>query len=202
MFSKLNRLFKEESGITALETAIILIAFVVVASVFAFTILSAGTSSTEKSKAAIYTGLEQVEGSMEVVGSVIAKDTSPCNDVIDSIEFTLASVSGGEGMDMTDPTDGNNKLVIDYQDENQYITNLDWDTDWLVCSEGNAATDTNCDNLLEEDEQILITIQASELTTDLEPDTDFVFLVKPPQGGVIPVERRTPSDFTQVMNLD
>ena len=56
MVSKLRKLLRDESGITALETAIILIAFVVVASVFAFTILSAGTSSTEKSKAAIYAG--------------------------------------------------------------------------------------------------------------------------------------------------
>jgi flagellin FlaB len=48
--------FKNERGQTALETAIILIAFVVVASVFAFTILSAGASSTEKSEGAIAAG--------------------------------------------------------------------------------------------------------------------------------------------------
>lgn len=39
-----QRLVRDEAGITALETAIILIAFVVVASVFAFTILSAAHS--------------------------------------------------------------------------------------------------------------------------------------------------------------
>jgi flagellin-like protein len=43
MIGKLHKLLTEERGITALETAIILIAFVVVAAVFAFTILSAGT---------------------------------------------------------------------------------------------------------------------------------------------------------------
>ena len=42
MLRKLGKLLRDENGITALETAIILIAFVVVASVFAFTILSAG----------------------------------------------------------------------------------------------------------------------------------------------------------------
>jgi len=41
---------RSQKGITGLETAIILIAFVVVASVFAFTIFSAGVSSSEANK--------------------------------------------------------------------------------------------------------------------------------------------------------
>ncbi|HUV53535.1 MAG TPA: archaellin/type IV pilin N-terminal domain-containing protein, partial [Dehalococcoidia bacterium] len=39
---------RDERGITGLETAIILIAFVVVASVFAYTVLSAGIFSSQK----------------------------------------------------------------------------------------------------------------------------------------------------------
>ena len=202
MTSKLKKLLRDESGITALETAIILIAFVVVASVFAFTILSAGTSSTEKSKAAIYAGMEQVEGSMEVVGSVFAHSTTPTADppAVDRIEFTLTSAGGG-GIDMAIPGN-NNKVVMDYQDELQYHTNITWTTTWLVCSE------TTCDDLLEQDEQILVVITTtvgsadSKIDNALGPDKDFVISIKPPQGGVIPVERRTPSDFTAVMNLD
>ncbi len=44
MSVKLNQVVRDESGLSALETAIVLIAFVVVASVFAFTMLSAGCS--------------------------------------------------------------------------------------------------------------------------------------------------------------
>ncbi|OUC08532.1 hypothetical protein RY27_08390, partial [Litorilinea aerophila] len=65
----LKRLQRDERGITALETAIILIAFVVVASVFAFTILSAGTFSTERGKEAVYAGLSEVRSSIEIKGS-------------------------------------------------------------------------------------------------------------------------------------
>ncbi len=72
MTGKLSRMLRDEQGITALETAIILIAFVVVAAVFAFTILSAGTYSTEQSREAVYAGLEEVQGSLETRGSVIA----------------------------------------------------------------------------------------------------------------------------------
>jgi len=52
MKDKFNQFMKNESGITALETAIILIAFVVVAAIFAFTVLSTGTFLTERSKEA------------------------------------------------------------------------------------------------------------------------------------------------------
>ena len=65
-----NWLDRDQRGITGLETAIILIAFVVVASVFAYTVLSAGVFSSEKGKEAIHAGQEQARGSMEVVGSV------------------------------------------------------------------------------------------------------------------------------------
>ena len=41
---------RNEHGITGLETAIVLIAFVVVAAVFAFVVLSTGLFSSERSK--------------------------------------------------------------------------------------------------------------------------------------------------------
>ncbi|MEE8363798.1 MAG: archaellin/type IV pilin N-terminal domain-containing protein, partial [Dehalococcoidia bacterium] len=47
---------RDQRGITGLETAIILIAFVVVASVFAFTVLSTGIFSSERSKETVYAG--------------------------------------------------------------------------------------------------------------------------------------------------
>ena len=56
---------RNERGITGLETAIILIAFVVVASVFAYTVLSAGIFSSQKAKEAVYSGLDEARSSME-----------------------------------------------------------------------------------------------------------------------------------------
>ena len=70
--NKWQKLNQNQSGQAALEAAIILIAFVVVASVFAFAVLSAGTASTEKGQQAIYAGLEGVQSSMEIKGAVIA----------------------------------------------------------------------------------------------------------------------------------
>ncbi|MCK4273982.1 MAG: hypothetical protein KAW90_03740, partial [Dehalococcoidales bacterium] len=54
----LKRIREKQEGITGLETAIILIAFVIVASVFAYVVLSAGLFSSQKAKEAVNAGLQ------------------------------------------------------------------------------------------------------------------------------------------------
>ena len=71
-FGALVKSQEANRGITGLETAIILIAFVVVATVFAFTVLSTGVFSAERSKETIYAGLQEARSSIEPRGSVIA----------------------------------------------------------------------------------------------------------------------------------
>lgn len=88
-------LIENESGITALETAIILIAFVVVAAIFSFTILTTGTFLTERSKEAAYAGLQEVNTSMVLKGSVVLEETGMY------ILFHLASVTGGGSVDLS-----------------------------------------------------------------------------------------------------
>ena len=59
-----------QNGITGLETAIVLIAFV--ASVFAFTILSAGVFSSEANKQTIHAGLKETRTRLAQQGSAFA----------------------------------------------------------------------------------------------------------------------------------
>ncbi|MCH8348704.1 MAG: hypothetical protein IIB29_00510 [Chloroflexi bacterium] len=63
----------DQRGITGLETAIVLIAFVVVSSVFAFAALSTGLFSSDVAKQTIQAGLAETRGTLELKGSVIAK---------------------------------------------------------------------------------------------------------------------------------
>ncbi len=104
MLSKINGLLKglhrSQKGITGLETAIILIAFVTVASVLAYSVLSAGIFSAERGKETVYSGLNQAQSSMQVRGSVYATDNDR-DEGINQIQFTLASVLGDEAVDMT-----------------------------------------------------------------------------------------------------
>ncbi len=185
----MNRILKDESGITALETAIILIAFVVVAAVFAFTILSAGTFTTERSKEAVYAGLEEVRGSVELRGSVIALGSS---DVITEVSFTISNVAGGQAVDMSTT---NRVVVIEYRDSDQRHEITDWTVSWLGYNDA--------DTLLEERELADITVPLSgTLTTNLGANTIFVIEVKPPQGAVLNLQRTTPAVIDAVMDLN
>ncbi|MBC7237757.1 MAG: hypothetical protein H5T69_18095 [Chloroflexi bacterium] len=185
--------FSNERGFTALETAIIMMAFVVVAAVFAFTILSAGMSSTEKSKQAIAAGLAEVQGSLELRGGVIAETISG-GTTITQVRFCLALGASGEPVDLTENSGGNeNVLVIDYRDDTQRLGDLAWTKEWRGYNDG--------DDLLEARELAEIVVDLSDLSTGLGVNTEFVIEVKPPTGGVLVIERTTPPRLEQVMDL-
>lgn len=61
-FRLFELLRNDQRGITGLETAIVLIAFVVVSSVFAFAALSTGLFSSDKAKETIQAGLAETRG--------------------------------------------------------------------------------------------------------------------------------------------
>ncbi len=204
MINKLKRLLKGEGGITGLETAIILIAFVVVAAVFAFTVLSAGVFSADKGKEAVYAGLAEVSGSMEVVGSVIAYGMPSGTPVtVQTVVFSLSNVAGGEPVDMTMPgydgglaTDASeNKVVIDYRDEDNRYTDLAWTYEAMGVDDE--------DVLLEAGElfEITVCISDTNITPALGTNKTFAIEVKPQTGGTIVLERTTPADLDYIMDL-
>jgi len=187
----LKKLHNDESGITALETAIILIAFIVVASVFAFTILSAGTSSTQRGSEAINAGLKSVQSSMEIKGSVIAKDSAGAGTV-DQLVFTVGLVSGGDPIDLnTDPA--KKVVVIGYRDSTQFVNDVPYTVAWV----GAHANDP----LLEQGELAEITLDLSALTPALGPNQQFSVEIKPPVGAVLDIQRTTPAAIAAVNDL-
>ena len=130
-----------QRGITGLETAIILIAFVVVASVFAFTVLSTGVFASERGKETIFAGLKEAQSSMQPRGSNIAYTGLTVASVrtMYKFSFDLSISIGGEAVDLTPPytaddflTDpdiasANNPVtVISYSDKNQFLSEVPW----------------------------------------------------------------------------
>jgi len=71
----LSQLSGDQRGFTGLETAIVLIAFVVVAAVFAFAALALGLFSSDKSKETVRAGMEEALSTVKVHGSVTASAT-------------------------------------------------------------------------------------------------------------------------------
>lgn len=185
-----GNIHRNEQGQTALETAIILIAFIVVASVFAFTILSAGSASTEKGEAAIYSGLEGVQSSMNVKGAVIAEAATT---TVDQVKFTLSLVAGGDPVDLNTT---NKVVVIGYRDAEQFENDVTWSVNWIVNNDGGTA-----DDMLEEGELAEIEVDLTGLTTKLAKNTEFTLEVKPPTGAVLSLTRTTPAAISKVMEL-
>jgi flagellin FlaB len=91
--------YGNEEGFTGLEAAIVLIAFIVVASVFSYVILGAGFFTTQKAQETVYRGVEQSTTNVQLVGNVygLASNTT---EGIDQIRFTIGLVPGTPYVDL------------------------------------------------------------------------------------------------------
>jgi flagellin FlaB len=187
-----RRLHKSEEGITGLETAIILIAFVIVASVFAFVVLSTGLFSAERGKETVFAGLDKVRGNLEVRGAeaIVDVDTNGVIDTADSITFNLANAAGGFPV-LVDPAATTNSVVINYIDKQARAADLTY-----VVTE----IQGDGDNLLETGELFQLTVNPPAGSTLVANET-FTLEVVPPQGGTLLLERTMPAQLDAVMDL-
>ena len=222
---------RRQKGITGLETAIILIAFVVVASVFAFTVLSTGIFTSERSKDAVYSGLREVRSSLEPQGNLVAfKGKVGSTETVYQVTFVVANATSGEPVDLTPPytkddsgTDpdvssgAEYKTVVSYADKNQFMLDVPWTIEWLGYG--------SSDNLLEKNEKAQITVwllnrnTATAIGSDdsvaymtseggitssgtlLGTNDAFTIEVKPPAGAVLVLQRSVPGSLDTVMDL-
>jgi flagellin FlaB len=204
MFKKfmktLRRMHKDDRGMTGLETAIILIAFVTVAAVFGYAVLSAGLFSAERGKETIYSGLQQAKSNLELAGSVVA--TSSDNTTVDTILVTVRNAIAGEPIDLTEcdgTADATNVCVISLSTKDDYLNDIKWTKTPI----GNADNDS----LLEVGEQFEITIDTSDLgtgktlTNTLSANEVFNIQVKPNLGSTITIQRTLPAQIDKVMDL-
>jgi len=198
MFMRLvQRLKKDQSGITGLETAIILIAFVMVASVLAYVVLTAGLYSSQKAKEAVHAGLEEVQSCMELKGNVLLKMVGGYGT---TLYCTLGVTPGSGGIDFTDTSNGTNKVIISYSDQYSQYSTLDWTTTQL--------TSTDNDTMLDPYELFLITIDLSTVSDNASSDAEkmgayheFSIEIKPPMGAVLTIERTVPARVSRIVNL-
>ena len=186
----LKTLHRDQRGITGLETAIILIAFVTVASVLGYSVLSAGIFSAERGKETVYQGLEQAQSSMEPRGSVLALSTD--NTTVTSIQFCVASVLDDASVDMTDSS-GNNVTIINYSDDDVHEEDITWTKEVLGTERGDA-------DMLEADETMLVTVTVPA-TASLEAYDSFIIQLVPVKGASISVKRTLPGTIRPVTDL-
>lgn len=169
-----------ERGITGLETAIVMIAFVVVAAVFAFTVLSTGLFSSERGREAVYAGLAKTRGSLAISGGIIA--TSNGTNLTD-LAITVVLAAGGESVSLS-PSATNNRTVVGYRDTAVSDSDLTYTVTDIVGDN---------DEVLEPGEVMEIAIDLTQNPAiDLGPNETFSLELKPPSGSYIVVQRTLP----------
>lgn len=196
----ISKLIKDQKGMTGLETAIILIAFVTVAAVFGYAVLSAGLFSAEQGKETIYAGLQEASSNLRLSGSVIAKSTDNTN--VSTIILTVSTTPSGNPIDMT-ACDGTalatNKCSISLTSDESYVSNVKWSRRLIGNSSG---------NMLKAGGQCEITIDTADLgvgktlSDNLTVNSKFTVQIKPAVGATITVERTLPASIEGVMNLN
>jgi flagellin FlaB len=190
-----KKIRKNEKGITGLETAIILIAFVIVASVFAYVVLSAGLFSSQKAKEAVNAGIQSTMATVEIRGNIIARMVS--GEVVD-ISFPVGVPAAGSPVDFTpaDNVSGNRTqlVIVSYSDAENYLPSVNWTIERLSWG--------NDDYLLDPNELFQMTVyMPSTGNVSIGAYDSFSLEIKPPDGPVLTVERTIPSRVSQYVNL-
>jgi archaeal flagellin FlaB len=204
-----RNLLNQQRGMTGLETAIIMIAFVVVAAIFGYAIISAGLFAVNRDSETLYEALQQSRSNLIISGSVICMgDNVTYNPVnmVGKIKFTVKNALTGNAIDMTPNTNANlhqNKCTISLYTRYNFVNNIQWTCVHIGADDG--------DNLLEPGEQFEVIIDINQLTPAgcpltipaglLQANDPFTLEVKPEAGSYITIKRTMPPVISEYMDL-
>ena len=169
-----------QKGITGLETAIILIAFVTVAAVLAYSVLSAGIFSSERGKEAVYQGLATAQATMKVTSNVYATGTPGDEALI--LSFQLSSVLQGQNVDL-------GKCIVNFANDSVATLNLSTGITGIGAGAG----------LLHPNDVVDVTVNVAAY--NLHAYDSFTLEIIPPTGATLQIKRTLPGAIETYMNL-
>jgi len=94
------KLRKVRRGIVGIEAAIVLIAFVLVASALAFVVLNMGMFTTQKTKEVIARAYEESTRAIDIAGNVVAKTSYPTSSTVDLVAIPIKLTAGSRAVDL------------------------------------------------------------------------------------------------------
>ena len=212
MLNRMNGLWKDQRGITGLETAIILIAFIVVAAVFAFTVMTTGLFSTEKAKTTAQAGIAEASSTFAPKGGLIAECAQNAQGActrVEALTFQITTASGSTGTSIA-----RDKIALIYSDDNQRDSS-NAEINAIAAGDGILGTVTvnkivsttaNTPELLQQGDVAEIRVVLNDTqaggATLLGPNMIFRLEIIPQQGGSLILSRKTPPELMRVMNLE
>ncbi len=203
---KLGKYLKRaRRGIVGIEAAIVLIAFVIVAAALAFVVLNMGFFTTQKSKEAIGSGLQEASSALEVDGSVIGNTS---DGKLVAVAIPLKTSTGKNPIDLTKTivkvrtSDKvvvlNNVQILTDPSSNDPFTALGTNAAAFLEYQGDD------DSLIETNEKWILVIKlddSSILGSGLGAYATLMVEIKPPTGAPLTVERTVPPNLSDAVIL-
>jgi len=196
-------------GLTGIETAIILVAFVIVAAAFAFAVLNVGYQSTQKAQDVMRAGMEQASSALELDGAVIAykaTDITTQEDFVKNITFTIRLSPGKSPVALN-----KDFFAIAVTTQNKYWPNVYYNnTDKTTClTDSNnpvaaciyPVLDAGARGYLEQGDKFLVVVAFHNSSVGPGANTEVSIELKPSIGNVLTIQRITPLALTDVMFL-
>ncbi|MCW4049044.1 MAG: hypothetical protein NWE89_04830 [Candidatus Bathyarchaeota archaeon] len=195
---------------TGLETAIILVAFVITAAAFAFVVLNMGFLTAEKAQSVISSGMAEASSSLLTDSGMIAQFSNVTGAQSDicliKLTFYLKLSQGHEPVDIS-----SDKMVITYTSQRTHGE--------IYTANGTVTTiqgiNTDSDTLIEVGEKFKVTIDFNELDgSTLDPSVsgwanlyahpyeEFRIELRPSLGSVLTIERQIPAVYSTVMTIE
>ena len=211
--------FARNKSITGLSAAIVMIAFVTVASVFAYAVINLGFLATQKSQDVIVGGLQGASVALALDGPVYGysnQEGSTAN--ITTVIFWLKTAPG------TDSVDFNvNMTTIAFENARGVWPNIynsgDHDLTYTLVgitytakySGGKTACriewETGSGMVLDRNGKVRVTIDLTALTAvsttagEVTKNEQFAFVVKPPRGPFLQIVRYAPPEVMACNDL-
>jgi len=200
----------KRSGMTGLETAIILVAFVITAAAFAFVVLNMGFLTAEKAQSVISSGMSEASSALLVDSGVIGQfnTTGDAQADIDlsKLTFYIKLSQGHEPIDLDD-----SKLVATYTNARCHTEIYDSNGTIMTIS----GVNDDGDSLCETGEKFKVEIDFSEInvnntdpvqatleTVYTHPYEEFRIELRPSAGAVLSIERQVPAVYSTVMVIE
>jgi flagellin FlaB len=207
----IKRFARDKKAISGLETAIVLIAFVIVASAFAYAVLNMGFLATQKSQEVAMGGLQAASSAVVIDGPVYGYSDGGSN--LTTVIFWLKTASGADSVDFNPA-----KTTIGFQNPrgvwpNIYLTEATnttvGSTTYIAAANAAVLTwEVGTGNLLDRNEKLRVTIDLTKLTTgddssagQVQKNEQFKIIVKPPVGSVLDIVRYAPPEVKTVNDL-
>jgi len=96
---RLSKKGSNHRGIIGIESAIVMIAFVIVAAALAFVVLNMGFSTTQKAKTTIISSLGEASSSLEIAGKIVGIG-DVANEVLNVTSIPIKIASGGDSVNL------------------------------------------------------------------------------------------------------